>query len=170
MDIVSHNLFPDVKIIRDIKHEDNRGFFIEKYNFELEFNTIQDNFAFSKKNVLRGLHFQKEFSQAKLITCIKGSILDVFVDLRKKSTNYMKYGKIILDDIEKSIFIPRGFAHGYLSLGEENIVYYKVDNYYKPEFEGGISWKDPNINIDWELKKFGISEKDLIVSDKDRHL
>jgi dTDP-4-dehydrorhamnose 3,5-epimerase len=170
MKIINYKYIPDVKIIENTKHEDERGFFIEKYNSELNFNTIQDNFAFSKKNVLRGLHYQKEFSQAKMITCVKGKILDVFVDVRKNSVNYLKYGKIILDSIEKSILIPRGFAHGYLALGEENIVYYKVDNYYKPEFEEGISWKDKKINIDWELDKYGISEQDLILSKKDRNL
>lgn len=170
MTIVPHNLFPDVKIIENTKYEDKRGFFIEKYNSELNFKTIQDNFAFSKKNVLRGLHYQKEFSQAKMITCVKGKILDVFVDLRENSENYLKYGKIILDTIEKSILIPRGFAHGYLTLEKENIVYYKVDNYYKPEFEKGINWKDKKINIDWELDKYGISEQELILSKKDRNL
>jgi len=170
MKVINHKEIPEVKILENTKYEDKRGFFIEKYRSELAFNTVQDNFAFSKKYVLRGLHFQKEFSQAKIISCIKGKILDVFVDLRKDSITYKKYGKYILDSIEKSLFIPRGFAHGYLALEEENIVYYKVDNYYKPEYEAGIHWKDKKLNIDWELEKFGISEKDLIISKKDKSL
>jgi dTDP-4-dehydrorhamnose 3,5-epimerase len=170
MKVINYKYIPDVKIIQNEKYEDNRGFFIEKYNSNFEFQTIQDNFSFSKKNVLRGLHFQNKFPQAKIITCVKGKILDVFVDLRKNSKTYMNYGKFLLDGIEKSIFIPEGFAHGYLALEEENIVYYKVDNYYKPEYESGIHWKDKEINIDWELEKYGISEKDLIISEKDRKL
>ncbi|SDB96532.1 dTDP-4-dehydrorhamnose 3,5-epimerase [Geotoga petraea] len=170
MKTTNYNGIPDVKIIENIKYEDNRGFFIEKYNSNLGFKTIQDNFAFSKKNVLRGLHYQKEYPQAKIITCVKGKILDVFVDLRTNSESFLKYGKVALNGIEKSILIPRGFAHGYLALEEENIVYYKVDNYYKPEYEERISWKDKKINIDWELEKYGISEKDLIISEKDKKL
>lgn len=170
MKVINHNIFSEVKIIENKKFKDNRGFFIEKYNSKLQFNTIQDNFAFSKKNVLRGLHYQKEFPQAKIISCIKGKILDIFVDLRKESKTYMKYGKIVLKNIEESIFIPRGFAHGYLALEEENILYYKVDNYYKPEHEEGIFWKDENLKIDWDLEKYDISEKDLIISEKDLRL
>tara|TARA_B100000963_G_scaffold354943_1_gene372316 strand:- start:80 stop:616 length:537 start_codon:yes stop_codon:yes gene_type:complete len=125
---------------------------------------IQDNIVYSNKNVLRGLHFQTEpYSQAKLVYVSNGKILDIAVDLRKESVTYGKYFSCqISKENNKQIYIPRGFAHGYLSLEDNTIVNYKVDNYYNPKFEKGIRFNDPILDIDWGLKcnQFIISEKD----------
>ena len=151
--------------------EDDRGYFFESFNQEkfnkatsLNVNFIQDNESYSTKGVLRGLHYQKrEFAQAKLVRVIKGSVLDIAVDIRKESPTFGQYVALELTaDNKKQIFVPRGFAHGFVVLSETAIFSYKCDNYYNKESEGGIIYNDPTLNIDWKLP-----EEYLIVSEKD---
>ena len=153
-------------------YHDDRGLFFESYH-QQEFERligsqvafVQDNHSVSNKGVLRGMHYQKgEFAQAKLIRVIKGSVLDVCVDIRTGSETFGKHFSIILDGIDnKQLFIPRGFAHGFLSLEDDTIFNYKCDNYYKKESEAGLRFNDPNLNIDWNfpLNNLIISKKDL---------
>ncbi len=152
---------------------DERGYFLESFN-QKEFeenigkiNFIQDNESKSKRGVLRGLHFQKQpFEQAKLVRCIKGKVLDVAVDIRKNSKTYGQYIAVELSEENKrQVFIPRGFAHGFVVLSEEAIFVYKVDNIYKPDYESGIIWNDKDLNIDWQL-----NEKEVVLSEKDKKL
>ena len=126
---------------------------------------VQENESMSSYGVLRGLHFQlPPFSQSKLVRVIQGSILNVSVDLRRKSATFGKYFSIRLSDNNKQLFIPRGFAHGFISFSEHTIVNYKCDNYYCKDSESGIAWNDPELNIDWEIdsSKIIMSEKDLL--------
>ena len=161
-----------VYIVEPTVFGDNRGYFMETYNkadFEeigLNYDFIQDNQSKSKKGVLRGLHFQKKNSQAKLVRCIKGEVFDVAVDLRPGSKTYGKWEGIILTEENKKMFmIPRGFAHGFLVLSDEAEFAYKIDNIYTPEAEGGLAWNDSDVAIDWP---FGdINPKDLLTSEKD---
>lgn len=153
--------------------EDYRGFFFEPYNklkfekFFGEIDFVQDNESKSRKGVLRGFHFQKPpFAQAKLVRCIEGEVLDIALDLRKKSKTYGKYHKVILSgDNKKQFFIPRGFAHAFLVLSETALFSYKVDNIYSPKFDSGVIWNDPSLSIDW-----GFKESELIISEKDKNL
>ncbi|WP_417854113.1 dTDP-4-dehydrorhamnose 3,5-epimerase [Xanthomarina gelatinilytica] len=151
--------------------EDQRGYFFESFN-QNQFNTltntnttfVQDNESFSTKGVLRGLHYQTgEHAQAKLVRVIKGSVLDVAVDLRKNSPTFCQYVAVELTETnKKQLFIPRGFAHGFVVLSETAIFSYKCDNFYNKESEGGIIYNDPTLNINWQLP-----EDSLIVSEKD---
>lgn len=162
---------PDVKIFEPEIFSDERGFFMETFTQKFFEESIgekiifcQENESFSKKNVLRGLHYQiSPFAQSKLVRVLSGEILDIAVDLRKNSQTYMHYVSVILsDENKKQLFIPQGFAHGFLVLSENAKVHYKVDNYYSPKHERGIAWNDKRINIDWGKKeKFIISAKDL---------
>ena len=155
-------------------YNDNRGYFFESYNkaifeksIEFSVNFIQDNESKSSKGVLRGLHFQKgEYAQSKLIRVIKGSILDVCVDIRETSKTFGQYVSIILDDKQKKqIYVPKGFAHGFLVLEDDTIISYKCDNYYHKPSEGGIVYNDKGLNIDWNFP-----ENELILSEKDKQL
>ena len=130
-------------------------------------NFVQDNESESFRGVLRGLHFQKPpYAQAKLIRCLQGSVLDVVLDLRKYSKTYGIFETIVLSSENKvQLFVPKGFAHGFIVLSESAILSYKVDKYYKPESESGIIWNDPDLNIDWKINK-----KEIIVSEKDKIL
>ncbi|WP_166959976.1 dTDP-4-dehydrorhamnose 3,5-epimerase [Yeosuana marina] len=152
--------------------KDSRGYFFESFNqttfnqlINQEVNFLQDNESFSSKGVLRGLHFQKgEYAQAKLVRVIKGKVFDIAVDIRKDSSTYGLYVAIELtEENKKQLFIPRGFAHGFIVLSETAIFSYKCDNYYNKESEGGIIYNDKDLNIDWKLdeNEFVISEKDL---------
>ena len=154
-------------IIKPTLIKDNRGFFYESHNKKIldkvtNINFVQDNVSISKQGVIRGLHFQiPPFDQTKLVGCLSGNILDVVLDLRKKSKTFGKTFKIILSNKNNmSLFIPRGFGHAYYSYEKENIIYYKLDNFYKPEYEDGINALDKNIKIKWPTKKFLISKKD----------
>ncbi len=154
---------------------DSRGYFLESYNQktlkELGFDKVfvQDNESKSKKGVLRGMHFQTKHTQGKLVRCSFGKVLDVAVDLRKNSPTYGKCESAILDaDTKNMFYVPEGFAHGFLVLTDEAVFNYKCTDYYAPEYDGGIRWDDPNLNIDWKLKEYNISE--LIISDKDKNL
>ena len=164
---------PGLIILEPYIYSDPRGYFFESYNkskfdhFFGDINFIQDNESKSKKGVLRGFHFQRPpYDQAKLVRCIQGEVLDIALDLRKKSKTYGKYEKVILSgDKKNQFFIPKGFAHAFLVLSKSAIFSYKVDNVYVPEFESGVIWNDPNLSIDW-----GFDEIDLIISDKDKSL
>jgi len=154
--------------------EDERGYFFESYNqktFETETsikaNFVQDNQSKSSKGVLRGLHFQiGEHAQAKLVQVIKGKVLDVCVDIRKESSTFGKHFSLILDDKNrKQLYIPRGFAHGFVVLENDTIFCYKCDNFYNKEAESGILFNDKTLNIDW-----GFSEQSVIISEKDLKL
>jgi dTDP-4-dehydrorhamnose 3,5-epimerase len=151
---------------------DDRGYFFESFNeqvFEKEtafgYKFVQDNQARSIKNVLRGLHYQNNpIAQSKLIRCLQGSIWDVVVDLRRDSKTYKQwYGVELNDENKRQFLIPRGFAHGYSVLSDTAEVFYKCDNFYSKENEGGVFYKDPSLNIDWK-----INLDEAIVSDKDK--
>ena len=152
------------------KYGDNRGYFMETYkkkDFDeagLIYDFIQDNQSKSKKGVLRGLHFQKQFPQAKLVRCIEGEVFDVCVDLRKGSPTYGKWHGVVLSAEKGNQFmIPRGFAHGFLVLSETATFCYKVDEFYHPEDEGGLMWDDSDIGIAWP------HSDDILLSEKDKH-
>jgi len=152
---------------------DSRGYFFESYN-QKEFEDkvgpitfVQDNESKSSYGVLRGLHFQKPpFAQAKLVRCAEGEVLDVAVDLRQASPTFGKYVAVNLSgENKKQLFIPRGFAHGFVVLSQSAVIIYKVDNLYAPEYDTGIMWNDPQLNINW-----GIRKEDIILSPKDASL
>ena len=137
-------------------HGDNRGYFMETYNENdmkeagIDIVFVQDNQSMSTKGVLRGLHFQKEYPQTKLVRVIKGAVYDVAVDLRKDSPTYGKYhGELLTEENKKQFLIPRGFAHGFLVLSDVAEFCYKCDDFYHPNDEGGMAWNDPEIGIEW---------------------
>ncbi len=174
MNIIDTNLI-DCKVIQPQLHNDNRGYFFESYHQQklndslgFEVNFIQDNESFSSKGVLRGLHFQTgNYAQAKLVRVIQGRVLDVAVDLRKDSSTFAQHFSIELsEDNKNQLFVPRGFAHGFIVLSDTAIFSYKCDNYYNKASEGGIRYDDPSLGIDWKLPKEDIlvSEKDLLLS------
>ena len=138
------------------QHTDKRGYFMETYSGKdmneigLDIEFVQDNQSCSLKGVLRGLHYQKNHPQTKLIRTIHGAIFSVAVDLRLNSSTYGKwYGVILTEENRKQFFIPKGFAHGFLVLSEKAIICYKCDDYYHPDDEAGIIWNDPKIGIKW---------------------
>ena len=159
---------PDVKLVINNIFTDDRGKFIESYKKkvynanDITSTFVQDNLVYSKQNVLRGLHYQKENdSQGKLISCIKGKIFDVAVDLRKGSNTYKQWvGYFLSEEDNKFIYIPAGFAHGYSVESEDALVSYKCTKNYNPQNEVGIIWNDTDINIDWPKEKYIISNKD----------
>lgn len=160
----------DVYIIEPRVFTDARGYFMEAFK-QSEFDVqvgpvtfIQDNESMSSRGVLRGLHYQKgHYSQAKLVRVIKGSVLDVAVDIRQSSPTFGQHVAVELSDANKlQLFIPRGFAHGFLVLSEEAVFAYKVDNVYAPQAEASIRWDDPTLGIEWPVEGMTIltSEKD----------
>ena len=157
-------------------YNDERGFFYEffnkqqllKYGIDEEF--VQGNHSKSSFGVLRGLHFQIQRAQGKLIRVLKGEILDVVVDLRKGSETFGEYFKIVLsENNRKMLFVPKGFAHGFLTLKDDTEIEYLCTDFYAPTFDSGILWSDKELNIDWELEKYGLKEDDLIISEKDKN-
>ena len=148
---------------------DTRGYFFESYQKErfhqagIDADFVQDNESMSARNVLRGLHFQKPpFAQAKLVRVVHGSVLDVAVDIRKKSPTYGKYEAVILSAENKlMLWIPEGFAHGYLSLEDNTIFQYKCSQYYNKESECSIIWNDLDLNVQWGIDAPLVSDKDL---------
>jgi dTDP-4-dehydrorhamnose 3,5-epimerase len=160
----------DLVIISPRVHEDSRGFFFEAYNqdkfknYGIEYQFIQDNQSFSKRGVIRGLHLQiNPFAQAKLVRVLEGEILDVAVDLRKKSPTFGQHVSVVLSaENKKQLMVPHGFAHGFSVLSETASVLYKVDQMYHKESERGIRYNDPILAIDWQL-----NPDEIIVSDKD---
>ncbi|MBK8490546.1 MAG: dTDP-4-dehydrorhamnose 3,5-epimerase [Saprospirales bacterium] len=163
--------FRDLKLFEPKIFKDDRGYLFESFNqhaFEaagIQTMFVQDNQVFSTQGVLRGLHYQLfPFGQAKLVRVIQGEILDVVVDLREDEPTYGKWFSKRLDDVtQQQLFVPRGFAHGYIVLSPTAIVSYKCDNFYAREHEGGIRYDDPTLQINWEydLSTVLVSEKDL---------
>ena len=164
---------PDVYIIELTVFGDNRGYFLESFNLEkFEENIypikfVQDNESKSSKGVLRGLHFQNPpFDQAKLVRCIEGKVLDVAVDIRKGSITYGQHIAVELSaENEKQLFVPKGFAHGFVVLSEFATFAYKVDNSYAPEYDSGIKYDDNDLNINW-----GLTDNEVQLSEKDKNL
>lgn len=157
-------------VINPKVHGDLRGYFTETYNLNdmkeagFNINFVQDNQSSSTKGVLRGLHYQIKFPQCKLVRVISGSVFDVAVDLRKNSKTFGKYyGLELSSENHKQILIPRGFAHGFIVLSDMAEFFYKCDDFYHPNDEGGIIYNDPDINIAWPKV-----DTDLILSDKDK--
>ena len=152
---------------------DSRGYFSEIHNQKMikkhvgNIDFVQDNESKSCKGTVRGLHFQKPpYAQSKLVRCVQGKILDIAVDLRKKSKYFSKVSTNILSEKNKlQIFIPKGFAHGFIVLSNSALVSYKVDNYYNQDYEGGILWNDSNLKIDYK-----INIENVIISEKDQNL
>jgi dTDP-4-dehydrorhamnose 3,5-epimerase len=167
---VTQTDIPDVLLLEPRVHQDERGFFLESYNRRtfkdatgLDVDFVQDNQSFSVRNVLRGLHYQIRQAQGKLVHVMAGEIFDVAVDLRRSSPTFGKWvGVTITGGGHRMLWIPAGFAHGYIVLSEHAIVFYKTTDYYAPEYERTIFWNDPDLAIRWPL------EADPIVSDKDR--
>ena len=161
----------DCYIIHNTVFKDNRGYFFESFNQQkfteltgLDVHFVQDNQSASTKGVLRGLHFQKgDAAQAKLVRVLQGSVLDVAVDLRKNSPTYGQHFTIELTDVSNTqLFVPRGFAHGFVVLSDTAVFFYKCDNFYNKAAEGGLMYNDPQLNIDWRLPK-----SELILSEID---
>lgn len=161
-------------IIHDTVHGDSRGYFFESFHKKrfheqtgLSVDFVQDNQSKSQRGVLRGLHYQQgEFAQAKLVRVLQGKVLDVAVDLRKESPTFGEH--IAVELSEESLtqfFVPRGFAHGFAVLSDSAVFFYKCDNFYHKESEGGIIYNDADLNIDWHL-----ADSDMLLSDKDKVL
>ncbi len=163
-----------LKVIEPQVFGDNRGYFMETYNYNdfkeagIDCEFVQDNQSASKKGVLRGLHFQINYPQDKLVRVIKGRVFDVAVDLREGSKTYGKwYGVELTEDNKKQFFIPKNFAHGFLVLSDYAEFCYKVTDFYHPNDEGGLMWNDPDIGVEWPMPE-GMTEADLILSEKDK--
>ena len=159
-----------LKVITPKVFGDSRGYFFESYNKNDFVNAgitcefVQDNQSSSKRGVLRGLHFQKNFPQDKLVRCINGEVFDVAVDLRRDSKTFGKwFGVVLSAENKKQFFIPKGFAHGFLVLSDYAEFAYKCSDFYHPDDEGGLIWNDPDIGVEWPLQD-GV---ELIFSDKD---
>ncbi|MBR1778910.1 MAG: dTDP-4-dehydrorhamnose 3,5-epimerase [Clostridia bacterium] len=162
----------DVYIIEPQVFGDNRGYFMETYNYEafkeagLDMKFVQDNQSCSKRGVLRGLHFQKSYPQGKLVRVIKGKVFDVAVDLRKGSETYGKWvGVTLTDENKRQFYIPEGFAHGFLVLSDIAEFVYKCTDFYHPEDDSGIIWNDKDIGIDWPIE----SDMEILLSEKDKN-
>lgn len=166
--LITQTGFPELLIIQPKVFEDTRGYFFESYNKDvfakagLAMEFVQDNQSKSKKGTLRGLHFQNPpFEQGKLVFVIKGKVLDVVVDIRQASPCFGKYFSLELNEDNKTmLWIPPGFAHGFLTLEDDTIFVYKCTNLYNKEAEGGIFWNDAQLNINWNIQNPIISEKD----------
>jgi len=159
---------PDLYIVKPKVFEDERGYFFESYNKEaflrlgIDQNFVQDNESKSAKGVLRGLHFQKPpFTQGKLVRVMSGSVLDVAVDLRKSSSTFGNWVSVELTQDNKWMYwVPPGFAHGFITLEENTVFFYKCTNVYNKDSEGCIRWNDPKLNINWKIDKPILSDKD----------
>lgn len=169
---VTETSIKGVYIIEPTVYGDNRGYFVETFNKKdllkegLELNFVQDNQSMSKKGVLRGLHYQKNFPQGKLVRVIKGKVFDVAVDLRDDSDTFGKWVGVELSEKNfKQLYIPEGFAHGFLVLSEEAEFCYKVTDFYRPDDEGGLAWDDPEIGINWPEITFDKETNEFIMED-----
>lgn len=163
-----------LKVIEPTVHGDERGYFMETYNYNdfaeagIDCKFVQDNQSASKKGVLRGLHFQINFPQDKLVRVINGEVFDVAVDLREGSKTFGKwYGVKLSAENKKQFFIPKNFAHGFVVLSDYAEFAYKCTDFYHANDEGGLLWNDPEIGVEWPMPE-GMTEEDLILSDKDR--
>jgi len=159
----------DILLIEPDEFSDHRGYFLENFRQSwlteqgLEIDFVQDNVSKSKKNVLRGLHYQIQNPQDKLVHCVSGSILDVAVDIRKDSKTFGTYVmEELSEENHRQMFIPKGFAHGFLAVSESAVVAYKCSDYYNREGERSIRWNDPDIGIDWPVNDPVISAKDRL--------
>jgi dTDP-4-dehydrorhamnose 3,5-epimerase len=167
MNAIATNL-KDAYVITNKKFEDDRGFFMESFNLK-EFekitgvsNFVQDNHSKSSKGVLRGLHYQIEHAQGKLVRCISGAVFDVIVDLRKSSPSFGKWFGIKLCENNLQLWVPSGFAHGFYTLTDFAEIQYKVTDYYYPEYDRTLLWNDSNLKIEWGIKEEPIlSKKDF---------
>ncbi|OTQ35790.1 dTDP-4-dehydrorhamnose 3,5-epimerase [Gilliamella apis] len=161
---------PEVKIVKPKVYGDERGFFLETFEQKryqkmlgINLNFVQDNHSRSQKNVLRGLHFQKENPQGKLVRVVRGEVFDVAVDIRKDSSTYGKWvGVILSEENKKQLWIPPGLAHGFLVLSDIADFEYKCTNYYDPNSEGCLVWNDSTVNINWPISTPTLSEKDKL--------
>ncbi|EJE0769259.1 dTDP-4-dehydrorhamnose 3,5-epimerase [Escherichia coli] len=162
---------PEVLIFEPKKFEDSRGYFFESFNQRIfedavgkETLFVQDNQSYSSKNVLRGLHYQSEpYAQGKLVRCIMGEVFDVAVDIRKESESYGQWvGVFLSEDNNRQLWIPEGFAHGFLVKSDKAIFAYKCTNFYNPSAENTIRWDSPDLAIEWPL-----DDEDLLISEKD---
>ena len=158
-------------VIEPTVFKDERGYFMETYNQNdfkeagLNMTFVQDNQSMSVKGVLRGLHFQKQYPQGKLVRAVRGTVCDVAVDLRSDSKTYGKwFGVTLSAENKKQFYIPEGFAHGFLVLSDEAEFAYKCTDFYHPGDEGGLLWSDPEIGVDWPIEP----GMELIISDKDK--
>ena len=158
-------------VIEPTVFKDERGYFMETYNQNdfkeagLNMTSVQDNQSMSVKGVLRGLHFQKQYPQGKLVRAVRGTVFDVAVDLRSDSKTYGKwFGVTLSAENKKQFYIPEGFAHGFLVLSDEAEFAYKCTDFYHPGDEGGLLWSDPEIGVDWPIEP----GMELIISDKDK--
>ena len=158
-------------VIEPTVFKDERGYFMETYNQNdfkeagLDMTFVQDNQSMSVKGVLRGLHFQKQYPQGKLVRAVRGTVFDVAVDLRSDSKTYGKwFGVTLSAENKKQFYIPEGFAHGFLVLSDEAEFAYKCTDFYHPRDEGGLLWSDPEIGVDWPIEP----GMELIISDKDK--
>ncbi len=160
--IIKKTKFKDLLVIKQKNNSDQRGNLRETFNDKvLKKKFIFEYCTTSKKNVFRGFHFQTKNKQSKYVNVVKGKILDIVIDLRRKSKTFGKIYKIILSKNNAlGLFIPAGFAHAYYSFEKENIIYYKTDNYYNPKFESGIIYNDPKLRIKLPKSKIKISKKD----------
>ena len=161
-------------VIEPTVHGDARGYFMETYNQKdmeeagLTMQFVQDNQSSSTKGVLRGLHFQKEFPQGKLVRVVKGSVFDVAVDLRSDSETYGKwFGVVLSAENKKQFFIPKNFAHGFIVLSESAEFAYKCTDFYHPNDEGGLKWDDQEIGVEWPMPE-GMTKEELTISEKDQ--
>ncbi|EFI5623320.1 dTDP-4-dehydrorhamnose 3,5-epimerase, partial [Escherichia coli] len=167
---VIKTVIPEVLIFEPKKFEDSRGYFFESFNQRLfedavgkETLFVQDNQSYSSKNVLRGLHYQSEpYAQGKLVRCIMGEVFDVAVDIRKESESYGQWvGVFLSEDNNRQLWIPEGFAHGFLVKSDKAIFAYKCTNFYNPSAENTIRWDSPDLAIEWPL-----DDEDLLISEK----
>lgn len=163
---------PGLCLIEPAVHGDRRGYFMETYNQRdmkeagLDMVFVQDNQSMSVKGVLRGLHYQKQFPQGKLVRVVRGTVYDVAVDLRRNSPTYKKwYGVELSAENKKQFYIPEGFAHGFLVLSDEAEFCYKVTDFWHPNDEGGLLWNDPEIGVEWPLDRI---DGEPLLSDKDK--
>lgn len=171
---IEKTLIADCFILKPKIFKDDRGLFFESFHAKkfkeiagIDVNFVQDNQSFSTKGVLRGLHFQKGVhAQAKLVRVVQGEVLDVAVDLRKDSSTFGKHISVLLNDTNNhQLFVPRGFAHGFVVLSKTALFSYKCDNYYDKNAESGIRYNDPELNVDWKL-----NDSQLVISEKDKEL
>lgn len=168
--ITQCNNIEGLYLIEPFIFSDSRGYNFEAYNEKefkaagLDMRFVQDNRSVSSRGVLRGLHYQKEFQQGKLVSVLRGEVFDVAVDLRENSNTYGKwYGVVLSDDNKKMLYVPEGFAHGFLVLSDVAEFSYKLSDFYHPEDEGGILWNDEMINVKWPLEE----DMNVIVSERD---
>ena len=158
-------------VIEPVVHYDDRGYFVETYNLNdmkeagLDAVFVQDNQSMSVKGVLRGLHYQKQYPQGKLVRVLQGRVFDVAVDLRKDSATYGQWhGVVLSDENMKQFYIPEGFAHGFYVMSDTAVFAYKCTDFYHAGDEGGMMWNDPDIGIEWPIE----DPEKLIISDKDK--